>query len=273
MGRTPDYVACVITAFSAWRHLFDRGGVRFGDNVVRFYERARDEDLYVTYAIVPPQVDRSKPARRHPEPFLHPGVVRETADGIVVRGAHAIATSATMADWLFVSYRTPLVRGDEDYAISLVMPMNAEGLRLYPRRPFASMATSVFDYPLSSRFDEVDTTVVFHDVFVPWEQVFIYRNVDLVNAQFHESPSHTLANFQSLVRFSVKLEFMAGLAMKLVELHSNEKSAAAQATLGGDIAALCAGFDALVQAAEGSPLVVNGVARPHPQYVSAGMSL
>src|SRR5262249_36954951 len=100
-----------------------------------------------------------------------------------------------------------------------------------------------------------------------------YRNVDLVNAQFHESPSHTLANFQSLVRFSVKLEFMAGLAMKLVELHSNEKSPAAQATLGGDIAALCASFDALVQAAERFPLVASGVARPHPQYVYAGMSL
>src|SRR5436309_7990188 len=178
MGRTPDHVACVLTAFSAWRHLFDRGGASFGDNVVRFYERARDEDLYVTYAIVPPQVDRSQPAHRHPEPFLHPGVVRETAGGVVVRGAHAIATSATMADWLFVSYITPLVPGDEDYAISLVMPMNAEGLRLYPRRPYASMSTSVFDYPLSSRFDEVDTTVVFNDVVVPWEHVFIYRSVE-----------------------------------------------------------------------------------------------
>ncbi|PYO16945.1 MAG: 4-hydroxyphenylacetate 3-hydroxylase, partial [Candidatus Rokuibacteriota bacterium] len=204
MGRTPDHVACVLTAFAAWRQLFDRGGARFGDNVVRFYERARDEDLYLTYAIVPPQVDRSEPAHRHPEPFLHPGVVRETDGGIVVRGAQAIATSATMADWLFLSYITPLVPGDEDYAISLVMPMNAEGLRLYPRRPYATAATSVFDYPLSSRFDEVDTTVVFNDVFVPWEQVFIYRNVDLVNAQFHETPSHTTANFQALVRFGVK---------------------------------------------------------------------
>ena len=68
----------------------------------------------MTYAIVPPQVDRSQPAHRHPEPFLHPGVVRETAAGVVVRGAHAIATSATMADWLFLSYITPLVAGDED---------------------------------------------------------------------------------------------------------------------------------------------------------------
>src|SRR5881396_1411181 len=98
MGRTPDHVASVLTAFAAWRQFFDRGGARFGDNVVRFYERARDEDLYLTYAIVPPQVDRSQPAHRHPEPFLHPGVVRETDGGIVVRGAQAIATSATMAD-------------------------------------------------------------------------------------------------------------------------------------------------------------------------------
>ena len=104
--------------------------------------------------------------------------------------------------------------------------MNARrGIRIHPRRPYAQMATSVFDYPLSSRFDEVDATVVFDDVFVPWEQVFIYRNVDLVNAQFHETPSHTLANFQSLVRFTVKLEFMAGLALKLVEVHAGRAPA------------------------------------------------
>jgi len=198
MGRTPDHVACVLTAFAAWRPLFDRGGARFGDHVVRCYERARDEDLYVTYAIVPPQIDRSQPAHRQPEPFLYPGVVAEREGGIVVRGAQAIATSAVLADWLFLSYVTPLVPGDEDYALSFVVPMAAEGLRLYPRRPFAGIATSVYDYPLSSRFDEVDATVVFHDVFVPWEQVFVYRNVDLVNAQFHESPSHTLANFRRL---------------------------------------------------------------------------
>src|SRR5207244_8483590 len=124
-----------------------------------------------------------------------------------------------------------------------------DGLRLYPRRPFASLATSVFDYPLSSRFDEVDTTVVFNDVFVPWEHVFIYRNVDLVNAQFHDSPSHTTANFQALVRFGVKLEFMAGLAMRLAEIQGATGDPSVQATLGGEIGAWCAAFDALAQAA------------------------
>src|SRR3989442_1174857 len=87
---------------------------------------------------------RSTSAPAHPEPFLHPGVPRARDGGIVVRGAQAIATWGTVADWLFLSYITPLVPGAEDYAISLVMPMNAEGLRLYPRRPYATAATSVF---------------------------------------------------------------------------------------------------------------------------------
>ena len=273
MGRTPDHVACVITAFAGAPEFFARGGERFAANVLRFYEKARAEDLYLSYAIVPPQIDRSQPAHRQPEPFLYPGVVAERDGGIVVRGCQAIATSAAMSDWLFLSYITPLAKGDDDYAICVVMPTNAPGLRLYPRRPFATMATSVYDYPLSSRFDEIDATVVLDDVFVPWDHVFIDRNIELVNGQFHDTPSHTLANFQSLVRFGVKLEFLAGLAMKLAELHSVEGSPPVQAQLGGEIAALCAAFDALVHAAQRFPLVQDGVARPHPRYIYSGMSL
>src|SRR3989442_11094953 len=61
--------------------------------------------------------------------------------------------------------------------------------------------------------------------------------------------------------------------MKLVELHSNEGNAATQSHLGGEIAALCAAFDGLVHAAERFPLISGGVARPHPQYIYAGMGL
>ena len=59
------------------------------------------------------------------------------------------------------------------------MPINAPGLKLYPRRPFALRADNAFDYPLSSRFDESDSYVVFDNVFVPWEHVFIYRNIEI----------------------------------------------------------------------------------------------
>src|SRR5947199_10258241 len=73
MGRTPDHVACVLSAFAGWRQLFDRGGTRFGDNVVRFYERAREEDLYVAYGSVPLQIDLTQPAPRLRSTVSAPG--------------------------------------------------------------------------------------------------------------------------------------------------------------------------------------------------------
>src|SRR4029453_6171528 len=115
---------------ASWRQLFDRGGARFGDHVVRFHARARDEDLYVAYGIVPPQSARAQPAHRQPEPFLFPSVVGESDAGITVRGCQGITTSAVLADWLFISYITPLVAGDADYALSFVVPVAAPGVRI-----------------------------------------------------------------------------------------------------------------------------------------------
>lgn len=261
MGRTPDHVASLITAFAAMRHVFDRAGSRYGDNVVSFYNQARDNDWYVSYAITPPQVDRSKPAHDQPEPFLYPGIVTERDDGIVIRGAQMIGTSAAIADYLFLSSIVPLQPGDEDYAVSVVMPLSAEGLRLYPRRPYATVATSTFDYPLSSRFDEPDSLIVLRDVFVPWERVFVHRDVQLVNAQFYETGAHVLANYQALVRFVVKMEFASGLAIELADTHGISAIPRVQAQLGGDIAA------------EARPVMRGDLALPSPKFVNAGVSL
>ncbi|MGH7908111.1 MAG: 4-hydroxyphenylacetate 3-hydroxylase family protein [Candidatus Binataceae bacterium] len=273
MGRTPDHVASIITMFGGSRDVFDRGGSRFGDNVVRFYERARREDLYLAYVIIPLQPDRTKPSHQQPIPFVQPTVVKERDDGIVLRGAHMIGTSAIMADGIFLSYIVPLQPGDEDHALSLYMPCDATGLRMYPRRPYAMGTNSVYDYPLSSRFDESDSLIVMHDVFVPWEHVFIYRNVDLVNAHMAESGSHVMANFQALARFTVKMRFAAGLARRLSELNNHISIPQTQSHLGGMIAAFVATFEALVAAAESNPAFRNGVARPSGQYVYSGMSL
>lgn len=273
MGRTADSGASILTGFAAHPEVFARGGPEYAERLLRFYAKARDEDLFVPYAVVPPQVDRSKPAHKQPEPFLYAGVAKERDDGVVLRGAQMIATSALMAHYLLVTYITPLAPGDDDYAFCAVIPANAEGLRIYPRRPYSTIATSVYDYPLSSRFDEIDTLVVLRDVFVPWEHVFIYRNVDVVNAQWHDSAAHTLVNFHTLVRFCVKMEFVAGLAHRLVELHNTLALPPVQMQLGAEIGLIAAQMDALAYTAETQPLVRNGIARPNPLYVYTAMNL
>ena len=78
MGRTPDHVAGFFTGFAAAPQVLARdGNERFAENALRIYEFLRDNDVYITYTIVPPQIDRSKPAHQQDPPDLYCGVVEE----------------------------------------------------------------------------------------------------------------------------------------------------------------------------------------------------
>ena len=272
MGRTPDHVAAMLTAFAASRSVFDAAGREYGDHVSSFYRRTRDNDWFVAHALVPPQVDRSKPAHQQPEPFTFPGIVEERDDGLVVRGAQMIGTSVAIADYLLLSSIVPLHPGDEDYAISVAIPLGANGLRIYPRRPYAG-AVDPADQPLAARYDEPDSLVVLRDVVVPWEHVFVHRDVRLVSAQFRETGAQVLADYQALVRFLVKMEFAAGLAIELADANGISGILQVQAQLGGDVAALCSALAAIVLAAEAEPVRQGGLLVPGPRFVYSGVSL
>src|SRR5580704_11622665 len=131
LGRSPEHVASFFAGFASAPEVFARQGARYGENVTRFHEKIRDEHLYVSYTIIPPQVDRSKTAHEQSESHIPAGILRETADGIVIRGAQMLGTAAAISDYLFLSCIQPLQPGDEDYAISVAMPINTPGLRLY----------------------------------------------------------------------------------------------------------------------------------------------
>ena len=249
MGRTPDHVAGFFCGYAAVPSVFAAGGRQFADNVVRFYERMRDEHLYVSYAIVPPQIDRSKPAHKQSDPTLYAGVVKERDDGIVISGAQQLATAGVLSDYIHLSCIHPLQPGDENYANCLVVPINAPGLKLYPRRPFALRADNPFDYPLSSRFDESDSYVVFDNVFVPWENVFVYRNVDITRDQWWKTPSHLYGNHQAQVRYVTKLRFMMGIAKRMNEMTGNDANPAVQIMM-GELAALATIYESMLLAHE-----------------------
>ena len=232
IGRGPEHVASFLSGWAARSDIFARSGQRYADNMVAFYEYARDNDLFCTYAIVPPQIDRSKPAHQQEDPYLYAGVREEREDGIVIKGAQMLATGAVVADYVILSSIVPLSEGDEDYAISVAVPMGAPGLRVLSRRSYASAANSVFDYPLASQFDETDSLVVFDDVFVPWKYVFVYRDRKTVADQWNETPAHLLGNNQAQIRFATKLDFLVGLASKVTKMNKSDKAPPVKGVLG-----------------------------------------
>jgi 4-hydroxyphenylacetate 3-monooxygenase len=273
MGRTPDHVGGFFTGFAAVPRVFAAGGQQFADNVVRFYERLRDEHLFASYAIVPPQIDRSKPAHKQSDPTLHAGVVKERDDGIVISGAQQLATAGVFSDYLHLACIHPLQPGDENYANALAVPMNAPGLKLYPRRSFAKPGMSAFDYPLSSRFDEADCFCVFDNVFVPWEQVFVYRNLEVSRDQWWKTPGHLYGNHQAQCRYAVKLRFMIGLAKRMNEMTGNDANPAVAIQM-GELAAIVTVVDSMLQAHETvAPIDQDGILWPSQTTLYAIMAL
>ena len=70
--RSPDHVASFFAGFAGSPAFYARGGQQFADNLLRFAAKAADEDLYISYVIVHPTVDRAKPAHNKTEPTSTP---------------------------------------------------------------------------------------------------------------------------------------------------------------------------------------------------------
>ncbi len=157
------------------------------------------------------------------------GKVCDTEHGIIVRGARILATLAPFADELAVYPARPLPEDGDKFAVSFCIPMATPGLKFICRDSVAGTA-NVFDHPLSSRFDEQDAFLIFDDVEVPRDRLFIDANVKVYNQAMTRS-WHSNVMQQTMVRAATKLEFAWGLATALAEA-INDKSPAAQQMLG-----------------------------------------
>ena len=269
VGRSPDHVGGFVAGFASAPEVFDAHRDGTGANAMRLYRRMVEEDLFLSYTIIPPQNAGTKPDAQ----VSQVAVASERDDGIVVTGAQMLGTGTAVSDLLFVSCIKPLRPGEEDFALSFVIPVAAEGLRLFCRRPYAVGQPSAYDYPLSTRFDEPDAMAVFDDVFVPWEDVLVYRSVDGVRDQFHRTAAHVLGNTQAQIRFTTKLKFLLGLASCVVAANGLEKIPAVVDRM-GELAALASFIEGMVLAAESTATVdAYGICKPSPRFLYGSMGL
>ncbi|MEH3144188.1 MAG: 4-hydroxyphenylacetate 3-monooxygenase [Methylobacterium frigidaeris] len=249
LGRAPDHVASCIAGMYMGLDVFEEYDRDRAGALADYYRYARDNDLYLTYVIINPQADRSKSAAQQKDAFLTAGVVDQDAAGITVRGAKMLATGGIMANEVLVTCIQPLQPGDEPYALSFAIPMDMPGLKILSRKSYEAAAAHVFDNPLSSRFDENDAVLYFDDVKVPWDRVFVFRNIAMCQKQFHATPAHVYQNYQAMIRLSVKVRFLIGLAHRTAEMNGILSFPQVRETL-GQLAAEGGMIDALVAAME-----------------------
>jgi 4-hydroxyphenylacetate 3-monooxygenase len=201
---------------------------QFSKNIRNHIFKVLHSDPFHVSANTDPKGDRSKaPQDQDPDMLLH--VVRETDAGIVVRGAkyetaaayaNQAFTKPTIANWGDAAY--------SDYAVGFICDLNSPNLKFICRTGFAGRAPAD-DYPLSNRFDEVDTLVIFDDVLIPWENVLFYRHTKA--AMFIRATLHRYSAFAFVQRNLKLADMMIGAALFNVRQTGLEKQQAVQEKL------------------------------------------
>jgi len=220
MGRTPDYMNVTFAGFAGERLAWlgpDGRNEEGVANLAAFQRQLAREDICLTHTIVHPTVDRvaDQSFANNPVP-LHK--VADTEHGIVVRGARILSTLAPFADEIAVYPGHPLAPdATPPYALSFSIAMDTPGLIFLCRDSASTPGANLFDRPLSSRFDEQDAFVIFDDVEVPRDRVFIDGDLDVYNSVMGPTAWWPNIMQQTTLRALTKLEFAYGLASRMAE--------------------------------------------------------
>ncbi|WP_145523600.1 4-hydroxyphenylacetate 3-monooxygenase, oxygenase component [Virgibacillus sp. SK37] len=221
MGRSPDYMNTVVTALASSANFLKGKENCFPEHLVSFYEYAREKDLSMTHTFVNPQVNRGQFYFEDldDEPIAAK-VVDENDEGIIIKGARLLATQGGITDEIVVLSNGGVQ--DKANGFAFAIPNNTKGLRFICRESFVG-GDSTFNYPLSSRYEEMDTLVVFDNVLVPWERVFYYNNIEVSNTFITASSFLPLTLHQSVSRQIVKIEFVLGVVQSIIDtIHIGE---------------------------------------------------
>jgi len=229
MGRSPDYKASFLGTLGANSAYYKP----FEANAIAWYKRAQERCLFMNHAIVNPPVDRARPPDEVADVYVR--VEKETDAGVIASGAKVVATGSALTHYNFIGYNgvTPLNR--PDMALFAMIPMNSPGVKLICRTSYELAAETVgspFDYPLSSRFDENDAVFILDKVLIPWENVFVYRDVERANHFFPKSGFVPRFALQGCTRLAVKLDFIMGVLLKAAEATGQDSVRNSQIWLG-----------------------------------------
>ena len=246
MGRSPDNFPSYVSGLVMRPDLFEKVRKGFGDNMVNYYKHMRSNDIFAAHSVTNPQGAR-RPGMVETAPEDSPTlrVTAEDDQGVTLNGLKMLGTSAIYCHETWCGNLQPMFPGQEMESITCVVPINAPGVSLWSRKPFEKYAVSELDNPLSSKFDESDSALLFENVKVPWEKVFIHDDIEMSRAIYMQSPGHVMANHQANVRFLEKLKLIVGLARSVCDANNVGHIPAVQGTL-GQLAAMEASLESMI---------------------------
>ena len=241
-------------------------GTQYSQRVEAFRNHLMKNDLTVAGAVTDVKGDRSlRPSKQVTHKDYYVRIVDEKKDGIVVRGAKIHIGKGPVSNEIFVCPTRAMMEEDRDYAVSFAVPANTPGVVQIARGPDVFEKGYIHDHPFNMIYFGAQSMVIFNDVFVPMERVFLKGEWE-----FSGQIAHMFSNFHRLTSDAYKypeVEILVGLGALLAEYNGLEKSKATRDKL--------AWLIHYAEATEGLGLIAChqcvvdpdfGLAYPNPMY-------
>ncbi|MDB5446968.1 MAG: 4-hydroxyphenylacetate 3-hydroxylase [Phenylobacterium sp.] len=239
------------------------------DAIHRFVEHVRRKDLRVAECITDAKGDRALSPREQPDPDSYLRVVDRREGGVVIRGAKLHVSLAAISHELMVIPTKAMKSGEEDYAIACAVPANAEGVKIVTVG--AAPQGDPRDFPLAARGYLPQCFVIFEDVFVPEERIFVEGE-----ARHAATFAHALGLWlrtSALSSMAEEADALVGFAQLIAEANGLQRAPHVREKI-TDMALHATLVRATLEAAMASATITaDGVMVPNELYANAGKYL
>src|SRR4051812_29114092 len=189
----------------------------YRERVYEFFEWCKTNDVRCSEAITDAKGHRKKRPSQQDDPDAYVRVVDRQRDGIVIRGAKLHITGAPLVHEQVVLPTKSMKPGEEDYAVACSVPSNAEGLKIVNTTNAPRGGEDLRHFPISSRSNMPEGLLVFDDVFVPNERVFLDGEVSHAASLAHALGLWERSN--AVAYSGSSADRLVGLAALLAEMN------------------------------------------------------
>jgi aromatic ring hydroxylase len=267
-GRLPDAHNYVFTTYAddpdVWeKQSIGAEGRKLTQNIREFLKLLREQDLNCAINFVDPQTDRSSPDAQTRSPNLR--IVEKTDEGVIVNGVKSVGTGIPFSDYMHVGclFR-PGIPGEQ--VIFAAIPVNTPGVSILCRE--STVKDDAIEHPLASQGDELESTTIFDNVFIPWKQIFHIGNPE--HAKLYPQRIFDWVHYHILLRQTLRAELIVGLAILITEHIGTNKIPPVQTRLAKLVGFHQAMLAHLVASEELGFITPGGRYKPNPLIYNLG---
>jgi 4-hydroxybutyryl-CoA dehydratase/vinylacetyl-CoA-Delta-isomerase len=212
---------CLCTLSIVTYDIDKKYGTQYNNRFNEFLKHVQKNDLTANASVTDVKGDRNFGPHEQPDKDMYLHVVDQTKEGIIVKGAKGHQTGSVSCHEIIVLPTRAMGKGDEDYALAFAIPSDTDNLiHVVGRNSMDTREIEGVDCG-NIRYSKYCPTLIFDEVLVPWERVFMFREAEFAGEMVNRFSAYHRQSHGGCK--SGKIDAMTGAALMMMEYNGTAK--------------------------------------------------